>query len=264
VIVPFLVVAVPVMMYNAARFGSPFDFGATYNLTGTDMTVRGLSIGRVPVGLFEYLLQTPNIHPVYPFITSLNTYISNSGYIGTVSSEPFYGGLLALCPALWLGVFTFARRRTPGLAGTGAVGLAGCAAVLALVIVMLDIQVSGTVMRYFGDFAWLISLGAVFAIWTLMTPERMHESVNLNLHLSKMSNVSLATCPAVEPNSADGAHALPGKTRPHMFAHVIVGLIFAGFVLYGWTLLGIARNDALVSTCPTIYYTLKSWLIPFC
>jgi hypothetical protein len=264
VIVPFLVVAVPVMMYNAARFGSPFDFGANYNLTGGDMTARGLSIGRVPVGLFEYLLQPLNVHPVFPFINSLSTYITYSGYMGPVSSEPFYGGLLALCPALWLGVFTFARRRTPGLAGTGAVGLAGCAAVLALVIVMLDIQVSGTVMRYFADFAWLISLGAVFAIWTLMTPERMHETVNSNLHSSKMPKVSLATCPAVEPNSASGAHALPGKTHPRMFAHVIVGLIFAGFVLYGWTLLGTERFDALITTCPTVYYTLKSWLIPFC
>ena len=26
------------MAYNAARFGSPFDFGANYNLTSNDMT----------------------------------------------------------------------------------------------------------------------------------------------------------------------------------------------------------------------------------
>jgi hypothetical protein len=92
----------------------------------------------------------------------------------------------------------------------------------------------------------------------------MHETVNSNLHSSKMPKVSLATCPAVEPNSAGGAHALPGKTHPRMFAYVIVGLIFAGFVLYGWTLLGTERFDALITTCPTVYYTLKSWLIPFC
>ena len=37
-LVPFLVVAAAVMVYNFARFGSPLDFGANYNLTTNDMT----------------------------------------------------------------------------------------------------------------------------------------------------------------------------------------------------------------------------------
>lgn len=36
------------MWYNAARFGSPFDFGANYNLTSNDMTRRGFAVGASP------------------------------------------------------------------------------------------------------------------------------------------------------------------------------------------------------------------------
>ncbi len=42
-----VLVAVGLMWYNAARFGSPFDFGANYNLTSNDMTHRGFAVGRL-------------------------------------------------------------------------------------------------------------------------------------------------------------------------------------------------------------------------
>ena len=37
-VLPVVLVAIGLMWYNAARFGSPFDFGANYNLTSNDMT----------------------------------------------------------------------------------------------------------------------------------------------------------------------------------------------------------------------------------
>ena len=38
VILPFLVIDTALLYYNIVRFGSPLNFGATYNLTGFDMT----------------------------------------------------------------------------------------------------------------------------------------------------------------------------------------------------------------------------------
>lgn len=49
-ILPYIIVAAGVMYYNAARFGSPFDFGANYNLTFNDMTLRGFRIDRFLYG----------------------------------------------------------------------------------------------------------------------------------------------------------------------------------------------------------------------
>ncbi len=40
-ILPYVIVAIPLMIYNYLRFSSPFDFGANYNLTTNDMTKRG-------------------------------------------------------------------------------------------------------------------------------------------------------------------------------------------------------------------------------
>ena len=56
---PFVLVAAGLMWYNAARFGSPFDFGANYNLTSNDMTKRGFNPGRIGPALFYYLLALP-------------------------------------------------------------------------------------------------------------------------------------------------------------------------------------------------------------
>ena len=44
---PYFVVAAGLMWYNWARFGSPTDFGANYNLTVHDMPKRGLDAGRI-------------------------------------------------------------------------------------------------------------------------------------------------------------------------------------------------------------------------
>lgn len=40
-VLPYMIVALGVMAYNYARFGSPTNFGANYNLTLNDMTQRG-------------------------------------------------------------------------------------------------------------------------------------------------------------------------------------------------------------------------------
>ena len=52
-VLPVILVALGLMAYNAARFGSPFDFGANYNLTSNDMTHRGFRIGRLAPALLK-------------------------------------------------------------------------------------------------------------------------------------------------------------------------------------------------------------------
>ena len=67
-IAPYAVVAIGIMMYNRARFGSFSDFGANYNLTVNDMTQRGTNPGRFLPALFAYFLQTPSTTGVFPWI----------------------------------------------------------------------------------------------------------------------------------------------------------------------------------------------------
>lgn len=67
-VLPVILVALGLMAYNAARFGSPFDFGANYNLTSNDMTHRGFRIGRLAPALFTYFLSLPVVQAVFPYL----------------------------------------------------------------------------------------------------------------------------------------------------------------------------------------------------
>ncbi|MCO7109522.1 hypothetical protein NIA69_10595 [Gemmiger formicilis] len=53
------------MWYNAARFGSPFDFGANYNLTGNDMTQRGFNAVRIGPAVFTSLFELSSWQGVF-------------------------------------------------------------------------------------------------------------------------------------------------------------------------------------------------------
>ena len=59
-LLPVVLVAAGLMWYNAARFGSPFDFGANYNLTGNDMTQRGFNAVRIGPAVFTSLFERPS------------------------------------------------------------------------------------------------------------------------------------------------------------------------------------------------------------
>ena len=56
-LLPVLPVAIAVCWYNQARFGSIFEFGATYSLTSNDMNLRGFNMDRLLRGLYCFLLQ---------------------------------------------------------------------------------------------------------------------------------------------------------------------------------------------------------------
>ena len=96
-IIPYLIVAAGVMWYNYARFGSPFDFGANYNLTTNDMTGRGFRVERVGLSLFTYFFQFPNITAAFPFVQATTI---NTNYLGTTITEPMFGGIFMVIPLL--------------------------------------------------------------------------------------------------------------------------------------------------------------------
>ena len=65
-LLPVVLVAAGLMWYNYARFGSPFDFGANYNITGNDMTSRGFNVVRLGPAVFTSLLEPVHLKGVSP------------------------------------------------------------------------------------------------------------------------------------------------------------------------------------------------------
>lgn len=157
---PYFLVAAGVMWYNFARFGSPFDFGANYNLTVNDMTMRGSNPGRFLPALFAYFLQTPTTVGVFPWIqpTPFDT-----TYLGQTIKEVTFGGIFACLPMLWLLVFTrcilayrFKVRATNTIAGVVVIML-----VSGVIVALLDAQMAGILQRYFADFSFLFLAAVV-------------------------------------------------------------------------------------------------------
>ena len=153
VILPYFPVAYGLMMYNYYRFGSVFDFGANYNLTKYDMVHMGIHISRIPIGIWYYLLQLPQLSYEFPY---LNTAEVHTSYPGFIVSEPVIGGALMLIPFCWLCFFdlrhndykrTLAIRRVSYL--------------MTLVVVVADTLMCGVLTRYQADYRLYMILPAV-------------------------------------------------------------------------------------------------------
>lgn len=109
-VLPLLLGLLPVLWYNAVRFDSPFEFGATYQLTFSDISYNRLSFSLLGETLAHYFLQMPQLSGLFPYLRpsalALNTY-----------GVPFYstGSLGALCfPLAPVGLAqSFVTRKQP-------------------------------------------------------------------------------------------------------------------------------------------------------
>lgn len=161
--VPMAMVASGIMWYNAVRFGSPFDFGANYNLPGNnDMTLRGHHIVRALEGLFYLMLRTPNITTAFPFMHVVPMGIT---YMGITIREPVPCGLLMAVPCCLLTLvaipFSSCKRKVKVVLAT--------LLAFATIIAMFDAEGAGILGRYIQDFG--IFVGLAFAIAMFAVPE---------------------------------------------------------------------------------------------
>ena len=157
---PYFIVAAGLMWYNWARFGSPTDFGANYNLTVHDMPKRGLSLGRILPALFAYFIQPPTVDGTFPFILPV---VFDTTYMGQTVREVTFGGIFACLPVLWLLPFApsllkarFQQRSTNTVAGAVLVLLAS-----GVLVALFDAELAGILQRYFADFSFMFLVSTV-------------------------------------------------------------------------------------------------------
>lgn len=161
-IVPYIVVAIPVMLYNYYRFNSIFDFGANYNLTTNDMTKRGFVFDRTFLGIYTYLFSPANYTSVFPYLLPKTV---ETTYMGTTISESFFGGFIFnnIITLLGLLVFKFKnyfKEKMP-------YNIAWLSIIFMLIVIVVDTQMAGILPRYICDFSWLILLATTIVILTL-------------------------------------------------------------------------------------------------
>lgn len=168
-LLPVVAVAAVLMRYNAARFGSPFDFGATYNLTSNDMTRRGFSVGRIAPALVTFLLSVPGLNTVFPYLSATRM---STNYMGLTITELFYGGALVCLPFLWgLAVLPLTRNRLRRQRDLR--GMVYGILVLMLLLVVLDCEMAGVLYRYQSD--WLGPLLLAGALVWLLAEQMLRD-----------------------------------------------------------------------------------------
>ncbi len=174
--IPYIVIAGGLMYYNYIRFGSPFDFGASYNLTTNDVTRRGFDLGRTGLGVFTYLFQPPKVSATFPYLSSADI---SSSYVGRTVTERCFGGFIASVPMLW---FVFAIRRAyPKLREKKLFSLTVMLLTVSLIIVVLNTQAGGLLQRYFSDFGYLLFLAVSLIVFSLYENGKSAEN-NKNLN----------------------------------------------------------------------------------
>ena len=154
---PYLFVAAGIMYYNAARFGSPFDFGATYSLTSNDMTKRSFNLNQTLLGLWHYIFRPPVIGSDFPFLQGMQ--IDSSTYMGRLNAEYTYGGLLACNAFLW--VLFSVRRSKEKLREKGIYIFTILSAAFTAILCIVDVTGAGILQRYMVDMIWGIWFAAV-------------------------------------------------------------------------------------------------------
>ncbi len=160
--IPFIVVASGLMYYNYIRFGSPFDFGSSYNLTTNDVTRRGFDFGRTGLGIFTYLFQLPKVTSVFPYISYVDMH---SNYIGKTIAENCYGGLITSTPVLW-SLFLLPKA-SQKLKEKGFLAFTVTAVLVGIALVITDTQAGGLLQRYFSDFGYVFFFAAALIIFAL-------------------------------------------------------------------------------------------------
>ncbi|MCR4788108.1 MAG: hypothetical protein K5888_05960 [Lachnospiraceae bacterium] len=157
--VPYVCSAALVMWYNAARFGSVFDFGATYSLTSNDMNLRGLGISRMLSGLAAFLFKPPYITGRFPF---LHTTTFDLDYMGRLITEHFYGGMIVCNALMWVLFLSYFLRNELKKRNVTLIFL--ILLFSGAVIGMLDANQAGVLQRYASE----TSFGFVFAAMLML------------------------------------------------------------------------------------------------
>lgn len=161
-ILPYVIVAAFLMYYNYARFGSPFDFGANYNLTVMDMVAEKFNFGKIPLGLYTYFIQPPYFIAVFPFIQAVDIV---KDFMGNYVMEQNYGGLFACHIFLLCLVFIYKVKDSLKAKKLWAITL--FMVILAFVIAIIDYNTGGLILRYKIDFTWMLFFGAIAVILAL-------------------------------------------------------------------------------------------------
>ncbi len=157
-----------IMAYNYARFESPFEFGAIYQLTVSDVSANKLNLSMLPESITYYFMQPLKFTGAFPYVKIEPLYLSNKQiYFYTAFSR----GALAV-PFIAAGLFAmpFLVHHNKRKKGEKFIFNSAAAknmtyiliAVICVFIAWLDFCMAGVILSYVCDITPLLALLSAF------------------------------------------------------------------------------------------------------
>ena len=155
---PLMIGAAAVMLYNYARFGSPLDFGANYQLTVSDISLNTIDFKYAFSSFFSYFLCPMWQTEVYPYLGMLKIKVLPAG--ARYFYYDRYCGVFAY--GLPLGILAYPRlamiEKSRGERDMAKSVVVYVTAILACVVAFSDFCLGGVNMRYVYDISVILTL----------------------------------------------------------------------------------------------------------
>ena len=160
---PVLAGAAGLMWFNQARFGSPFNFGAVYQLTVSDIHANTLRLRDLPAAMMHYFFTFLQFDSNFPFF-KLNgaTYANYTGYRYLSAGV----GVMAI-PSVCVGLCSlpFLLRKGKGKGVMHATCI--LTLLLSIGIAWVDFCMAGYTLRYLVDILPMLSILSLLALLRL-------------------------------------------------------------------------------------------------
>lgn len=236
-IIPAALVVAPLMAWNAARFGSPFNFGNAYQFTVSDMTRYTTPTADMPFTIWYYLFLPLRFVTSFPWLAISPAPMPVWGYY-----EVMVGALFTATPLMLLSLATPLLKR---FEWHGMRPLFISCLALAGAMVVFDSYVAGLGWRYSCDFGWLAALASIPGFLWLVNGREPSKSL----------------AGANDAMSGDGI----GRVTPwRWLMRWLMRWLIALTTLY---MLAIAllscfvpgRDDAMIVNNPALWHQVQSW-----
>lgn len=158
--VPVAAALVLSLAYNYARFGSPFEFGTSYQLTILNTSLYELNLSAVIPCILFYFLHPLTVSGEFPFLHMQN--IGNVGYYRTIYIDHNFG--IMMLPFAWISAAVLLVWKK--LSASRRIILT-CAALSIFATAFVDFCLGGVIFRYIGDIAPAMALLSAFILLEL-------------------------------------------------------------------------------------------------
>lgn len=187
ILIPYSVVALFLMDYNFARFGSVTEFGQNYQLTIVDNRAcsSGPPLSNYLLGIINLVFRNgTQLSSDFPFLVAPEPLIF--GFGGTKFWKNSFSAA-SICPLIYLLLFIPLYRTSIRNRGKQFLTLFVGLTVIPLIIAAFVGSTVGTYQRYIMDFSWMLVLAGLIAAFMVV------EMFQIN-NLEKISQVGLIFC----------------------------------------------------------------------